>query len=75
MEVQIHIQILHSTQAPRERAKTRLPRPLLKAKISPAQWTVWLRAWDEYSTYSCMEVKGLAVQLWQCLADTTRLEL
>ena len=58
-----------------EISETRLPRPSLKAKISPAKWTVWSRAWDSYSTYSCMEAKGLAVQLWQCLADTTRSEL
>lgn len=75
MELQIRIQMLHSTQKPRERADTRLPRPLLKAKISPAKRTVWSCAWELYSTYSCMAVKGQVVHLWHCIADTTRLEL
>ena len=58
LELQIHV------QSPRERADTKLPRPPLKAKVSPTEWTVWTGNWENYSTFSRMEEPGLAVQLW-----------
>ena len=49
--------------------------PRLKAKVSPSEWTQWKEKWEKYSTLSKPGERGLAVQLWHCLQDTTRSEL